>query len=124
MSLTKEESALRAWAARLLRVFGITPDDYYDLLGYQGGNCWFCPADKQHSVRLAVDHSHKHGHIRGIVCSYHNRYVIGRHEDPALLRKVADYIENSPAEHLWGGRRIVPGFGVRKKRKRRPGKVP
>lgn len=121
MPQTPEERALKAWVARLLRVFGLTKEEYYGLLEYQDGKCPICdrPAPGPDERRFPVDHSHKFGHVRGIPCTYCNRYRIGRHNDPELLRRIADYIEHSPGERYFGERRVVPGFGKRKKRRKR-----
>lgn len=78
----------------LVRTYGITLAQYNQLLEGQGGVCAICgktpEAEGQH---LAVDHDHKSLEVRGCLCRYCNHRVVGRHRDPVLLRKIADYVE-------------------------------
>lgn len=79
----------------LKRKFGITTEQYDELLRNQSGRCALCPkTPEDEGQALAVDHDHKTGEIRGILCRYCNHRVIGRHRDADLLRRMADYIEN------------------------------
>jgi Recombination endonuclease VII len=126
MSLTKEESALRAWVARLGRAFGLSKDDYYAIRELQDGQCPICgkeipdPADTGATRRSPVDHDHKSGEVRGIPCEFCNRKRIGQWNsgNVDLLRRVLEYVENPPARRLRGIPLIVPGHGKRKRRTR------
>lgn len=85
--MTKRSSYLK-------RTYGITEDQYNELLDRQGGGCAICGKTKeQEGKNLAVDHDHVTLEVRGILCQYHNKYVVGRHRDADLLRRVADYLE-------------------------------
>lgn len=79
----------------LLRKFGITNVQYEELLARQGGGCALCgKTAEEEGKSLAVDHDHISGEVRGVLCAYHNHRVIGRHRDPDLLRRMAEYLEN------------------------------
>lgn len=81
-------------ASHLKLKYGLTLEDYQDLLDLQGGTCGICTkTPEQEGKNLAVDHDHVTGEVRGLLCSYHNHRVIGRHRDGDLLRKMADYVE-------------------------------
>lgn len=98
----------------LMDTYGITEDQYEYLLTKQQNRCIIC--DKHQSElkkRLAVDHNHKTGEIRGLLCDYCNYRVIGRHTDGSLLRRMADYVEQGTG---W----FVP---PKKKRKKRPRRI-
>lgn len=97
----KEMARKKSGAARaghLLRKYGITTEDYDRMLAEQGGGCAVCgatPTEQKAKYRtfLHVDHCHDTGAVRGLLCGEHN-LLIGRfNDDPALLRKAADYIE-------------------------------
>jgi len=78
----------------LKKKYGITVKQYDELLEKQNQCCAIC--DKHASefkTRLAVDHNHVTGEIRGLLCTYCNHRLIGRHRDGALLRKMADYVD-------------------------------
>lgn len=107
----EKEDARRLSARRshLRRYFGITPEIFQELLDDQDGNCKVC--GRHHSIfrgTFHVDHSHKDGRIRGLLCNNCNKHVVSNHEDGELLRRAGDYIENSstgfyvPEEFLKG----------------------
>ena len=74
--------------------FGITVDQYEQMLENQNNSCAICNKEaRAEGKSLAVDHDHATGEIRGLLCSYCNYKLVGRHRDPHLLRKIADYIE-------------------------------
>jgi DNA-directed RNA polymerase subunit RPC12/RpoP len=78
----------------LIKTYGITEAEYEGLLESQGGCCAICSKTPDaEGQRLAVDHDHKTGIIRGILCRYCNHRVVGRHRDGPLLRQIADYVE-------------------------------
>ena len=80
-------------ASHLRLNYGLTEQQYQDLLDSQGGGCAICGKTPEEEGRnLAVDHNHKTGEIRGILCSYHNHRVVGKWTDTELLRKVLEYI--------------------------------
>lgn len=94
----KEEIRLRARRNTLKRVFGLTEDQYDALLLNQKGCCGVCRRSAESFPRrLAVDHDHKTGQIRGLLCTHCNRYVIGRHREPELFENAAEYLR-TPTE--------------------------
>lgn len=57
---------------RHLRVkYGITEAQFNELAGRYGGACWICK--KVPKGRLQVDHNHKTGEIRGLLCWFDNK---------------------------------------------------
>lgn len=80
----------------LIRTYGITYAQYLQLLDKAGGVCQLCgKSPEENGQALAVDHNHKTGEIRGVLCRYCNHRVVGRHTDPDLLRRMAEYVENT-----------------------------
>lgn len=49
--------------------YGLTLEDYEDLLQEQNGGCAICEASPPENRRLSVDHCHKTGKIRGLLCN-------------------------------------------------------
>lgn len=89
-----EERKARSREHHLRSKYGISSEQYNSLLKSQDGKCGVCErAAEEFKTRLAVDHNHATGEIRGLLCSYCNHRLIGRHRDPKLLRKMADYVE-------------------------------
>lgn len=61
--------------ARFQRLYGITVEEYDRLLAEQGGVCARCKSEPQATLRLAVDHDHKTGEVRGLLCGPCNTYL-------------------------------------------------
>lgn len=82
----------------LMRDFGLTPAGYQAMYDAQGGCCAICRQPetemRQGKVKnLAVDHDHKTGAIRALLCCACNKVLGHGQDDPSLLRKMADYLE-------------------------------
>lgn len=95
---------------RLLINFGLTWDEYDFLLASQDYRCAICRGKpRKHS--LSVDHDHKTGEIRGLLCSRCNHRLLGSaNDDPARLRAAADYLEAFTPRDVFGDTKLVPGF--------------
>jgi len=88
---------------RLRLKYGISIEEYDNLLALQGGVCGSCGRPPFKGQRLAVDHDHalertvgKRSSVRGLVHSYPCNYVLLRKGfTPAMLRGAADYLEQA-----------------------------
>lgn len=67
-SKCKAHSSRAAHASRLKLVYDLTRDEYEALLAYQGGRCYICRQEPR-AKRLAVDHDHRSGAVRGLLCA-------------------------------------------------------
>lgn len=80
-------------------VHGLTNAEYNNLLNKQNHRCAICkqpPTIK----RLAVDHCHTTGKVRGLLCFNCNVGLGKFREDTALLRKAVVYLETEPTNGL------------------------
>jgi len=80
--------------------YGLGPGNYDLLYKHQGGRCAGCQRAKGISKRLAVDHDHKTGAVRGLLCHNCNSTLAHFRDDPVALRRLADYLENPPAKEM------------------------
>lgn len=62
----------RARDHRYRRVYGITEEEYQSLLESQNGVCAICDEKNVAGWRLAVDHDHATGVVRGLLCNLCN----------------------------------------------------
>jgi hypothetical protein len=77
----------------LLQKFGITKAAYDALLLAQNGVCAICDKECKSGRRLAVDHCHSTGKVRGLLCIKCNN-ALGKVDDsPRILRRMIDYLE-------------------------------
>lgn len=75
------------------RLYGITQDDYLQLLHEQDGKCGICKRDHTEFTKaLSVDHDHKSLEIRGLLCHFCNSRFLGRHTRPELFRSAYEYL--------------------------------
>lgn len=93
----KRRAALsRAKLARELQKFGLTPEDYERMLAEQGGVCPICLAPPTANKRLAVDHCHRTGIVRGLLCGDCNAALGFLRDNPESANRAADYLRNHP----------------------------
>lgn len=78
-----------------LKKYGITPEEYAELLFLQGGVCKICGGQSKGDRRLAVDHCHTTGKIRGLLCNTCNAGLGQFGDNVELLRKAITYLEGS-----------------------------
>ena len=94
----KKGASARAHARRTEAVYGITGDDYWMLYEGQGGRCCICRVANGTTKRLAVDHDHDTGEVRGLLCGPCN-ITIGRLREQGLIRAL-EYLANPPARRV------------------------
>jgi hypothetical protein len=73
--------------------FGITEADYQRMHDEQDGRCGLCllPND-MFARRLAVDHCHKTGRVRGLLCSTCNTGIGLLRDSPAILEAAKSWV--------------------------------
>ncbi len=77
---------------RLKLEYGLSVEDYETLNREQGGTCAICGGvDK--TRRLAVDHCHETGLVRGLLCRNCNVGIGNLRDDSKLCRAAAEYLE-------------------------------
>lgn len=68
----------------------------------QEGVCAVCRQPPKPGKNLNVDHDHKTGLVRGLLCWSCNRRVIANHRDSTLLASAARYLDYPPAPFAVG----------------------
>lgn len=76
----------------LKKFYGITPEEYDKILREQGGTCSICHGTETVG-RLAVDHCHSTGRVRGLLCTNCNQAIGKLKDDSQLLRNAINYLE-------------------------------
>jgi Recombination endonuclease VII len=99
-SSTKEvrlryERSVNGKAARrkfwLKKKYGITEAEHQQMLRNQNSLCAICKRE----VKLCVDHNHKTGKVRGLLCNSCNLIVGVLQDNPTIIRNMITYLETS-----------------------------
>lgn len=83
-------------AQRILRDYGLTPEQFIEMEAKQEGRCAICKRKPTGSTpqvsRLHVDHCHLTGRVRGLLCHRCNLAIGQLYEDPELFRNALEYL--------------------------------
>lgn len=82
-SRTRGPAYLRA------KLYGLDEPTYNAMLAACGG---ICPICRKHMKRVAVDHCHATGRIRGLLCYMCNTYLGRIDDDPSALQRAIEYL--------------------------------
>ena len=86
----------REFKRGLFRNYGITVDQYQKMFNNQKGNCGICSKNqKVLTRRLAVDHNHGTGHIRGLLCDGCNPGIGYFKDSIKLLQNAIEYLKRT-----------------------------
>ncbi len=79
--------------SRLIIQYGIDILQYEQLLLRQGMVCAICRGVCKSGRRLAVDHDHRTGAVRGLLCGACNRAIGNLGDSVERLRRAIEYLE-------------------------------
>lgn len=81
--------------ARLWKQYGMTTARYDQMVKEQGGLCLVCgDPPRGRFKKLHIDHCHKTGKVRGLLCVGCNRAAGYLSDDHIRARSLADYLEH------------------------------
>lgn len=83
----------KARAGQLKRMYGLTPEAWDGMFAKQAGTCAICSDDLRRGTGgAAVDHCHKTGRVRALLCAPCNTAIGLLKEDPAVLDAAKAYL--------------------------------
>ncbi len=97
----------KAYEGRLKSKYGLTLEEYDQMLIAQNGVCAICRGpevaeDKNGFVkRLSVDHNHKTGKVRGLLCWKCNTMIGFAKDNPDVLAEATAYLVNADGYDTW-----------------------
>src|SRR4051812_36828660 len=98
--------------SHLKRTFGLTVEQYDEMLAAQGGGCAICRCPPREDSSLHVDHDHRTGRVRGILCFRCNNAIGDLDESIDTVRAALDYLVHH--QEQWVKQRVlslVPSVG-------------
>lgn len=91
-----QRRARRKWA------YGLTDEMFNKMVVEQNNQCGIClipltisGSRRPEDNRLAIDHCHDTGHVRGLLCHRCNRGLGHFLDDPNILKMAIDYLERT-----------------------------
>jgi hypothetical protein len=79
----------------LKRKYGITQEQFDEILLRQGGRCAICrssEASKSTDHRFSVDHDHETGQVRGLLCKRCNSALGHFQDNPEIVESALSYL--------------------------------
>ncbi len=99
LCLQKKTCPDRARDKALQKTYNITLAEYTLILKRQGGSCAICrgpesvvTTDASRTKNLAVDHNHKTGAVRGLLCTRCNKGIGQLYDDEDIVRSAVEYL--------------------------------
>lgn len=82
------------YSAQLMHYYGIDLEDWARMYNSQNGRC---AVDLEHRLGFdrftQVDHDHKTGKVRGLICAHCNRALGGVRDQINVLKKLIQYLD-------------------------------
>lgn len=80
--------------------FGVSTEQYNELLAKQQNRCAIC-VEENGAPLLAIDHNHKTGEIRGLLCADCNAGLGRFHDNTLYLERAMDYLQERGNYRTW-----------------------
>lgn len=96
----RDRTAERRRRAQIVRKYGVDPGWYDRTIADQGGCCGICRRPLS-EVKIAIDHDHSTGAVRGILCSLCNSGIGMLGDDPEIVLSAFKYLRRAEG--------VVPG---------------
>jgi hypothetical protein len=99
-SATHKKHYEKKWEESIKYKFRINAKQYYEILLAQNNVCAICGGLNKNNFKLAIDHCHETGKIRGILCSHCNSGLGMFRDNTELMLKAIKYLENNKTTSL------------------------
>ena len=96
----KRLSKAGAHERRVQKVYGLQPGEYGRIYLYQGQVCAICGRATGATRALSVDHDHKTGLVRGLLCRPCNDLLGHIRDQVSVARRIVHYLLSPPAREL------------------------
>lgn len=87
----------KSYRSHIKRTYGLSPDQYTELLAKQNGVCGICGNPPADGERLHVDHNHQTEDVRGLLCRDCNLYLGHAESNSRRIFGVLRYLGYNPA---------------------------
>jgi len=93
---TRKRDPEKDRADALWHKYRLRQEDYDEIYNFQKGCCAICDTHESEAPRqrLAVDHDHQTGEVRGLLCDFCNTALGKFKDDTALLQEAINYLRS------------------------------
>ena len=93
----KEKEKVKMKKYRLKKQYELTISDFNNLLLAQNMRCAICnqPLDLQNPNKVHIDHDHKTGKVRGVLCRDCNLAIGYLKDNPEYTKRATEYLERN-----------------------------
>jgi len=81
-----------------IKKYGMTVDDWQSLMGHQRGRCPLCERTFTKRVGAVVDHDHRTGLVRGLLCRHCNTMLGLLHDNADWCERSSKYLRLPPCQ--------------------------
>jgi hypothetical protein len=92
-----QENKEKVWAKKIQRAYGIDAIQFKAMLESQDGKCAICHTlgERKIAKKLFIDHCHKTGKVRGILCGNCNSLLGYAKDRSEILQNAAVYLDSA-----------------------------
>lgn len=95
----RKANSKRTKVYMLRRLYGLSFDDYNNMLMMQNNSCVICKTEESKLPRkLSVDHDHNSGKVRGLLCAFCNRALGLFNDEQSRILQAIEYINGSTTD--------------------------
>lgn len=86
--------------------YGIEKEDYEKILQHQNNKCAVCNIhiNEYKKTRFDIDHNHKSGAVRGLLCNSCNAGIGNFQDDETIIERTIVYLESESTEFVYSDR--------------------
>lgn len=84
----------------------MTPEEYDKMSAHQGGACAICNQVPKLGKKLCIDHDHKTGLVRGLLCTFCNRAIGLFRDNLQKFENTVSYLKMPPATVALGAEKF------------------
>jgi hypothetical protein len=80
---------------KLIKDHNLSTEQYEEMLRVQNGKCAICKGNETRKFwkNLCIDHDHKTGKVRGLLCHHCNTMLGNVKDNPEILQSAIEYLK-------------------------------
>lgn len=86
--------------------YGMSEDDFRVLWDFQEGRCWACSRRFTKRLLAHIDHDHRTGKVRALLCNRCNQALGFLHDNASLLMGLYDVLRYPSADEVFDTPRL------------------